>query len=96
VEFVGTLPLFAFAALACLQALALAITLLLAQHSVDRAAQPHATQASVERSLPAAWRSGAKLRRHEGLVELRLEAPRLLPGTGRLLHVRATAPEVAQ
>ena len=47
VEFVGVLPLLAFAALACVQALLVAITLVLAQHSVERAAQPGATRAAV-------------------------------------------------
>ncbi|MBC7462300.1 MAG: hypothetical protein H7287_13140 [Thermoleophilia bacterium] len=94
VEFVGVLPLLAFAALACLQALLVAFTLVLAQHSVDRAAQPGATRATVARSLPPAWRSTLALHRTKHSVGLSLRAPAVLPGAGRLLRIRVTAPEV--
>ncbi|MCW2972847.1 MAG: hypothetical protein JWN72_1120 [Thermoleophilia bacterium] len=88
------LPLLAFAALACLQALLVAITLVLAQHSVDRAAQPHATRSQVARSLPAGWRRGMTLQHTKHSVELSLRAPAVLPGVGRVLRIHATAPEV--
>lgn len=88
------LPLLALGALACLQALVVAITLVLAQHSVDRAAQPGATRASVARTLPAGWRRGLVLNRHDDVVELSLHAPAILPGAGRFLRIRATSPEI--
>jgi hypothetical protein len=90
VEFVGTLPLLALAATACLQALLVAVSITLAQVSVDRAARGQ-SRAQVVASLPPGWRERTKVSVEGSRASVRIEPPSLLPRAGRLLAVRATS-----
>lgn len=93
-EFVGILPLLACAALVCLQGLLVALTVVFAQSSVDRAAHPQVSTAALTRGIPAGWRRGLRVERRSGTVRLTLRTPAVLPGAGRFLRVHASAPEV--
>lgn len=92
-EFVATLPLVALAVLACLQALLLALALVFAQSAADRAARG-APRAQVVGSVPAGWRSAARIERAGCTVRVHVRPPAVLPGAARLLTVEATARRV--
>lgn len=94
VEFVGTIPVLLLAATCCLQALLLAIALLFAQVSADRAARD-APMAQATASIPAPWRRRVRIERSKDSVTVTVRAPAVLPGAGRWLDVAATS-EVAQ
>jgi len=89
VEFVGSLPLLLMGALACVQALLLAISLILAQSVADRAARG-ATGSEALASVPVPWRDRTSVgRTNDGDVTVRIRTPTVLPGTGARLRVEA-------
>ena len=78
------------AAACCLQALLLAISLLFAQVSADRAARD-ADRSLAVASIPAPWRSRARIERSKDSVTVTIRPPSVLPGAGRWLQVAATS-----
>jgi hypothetical protein len=90
VEFVGTLPLLAVAAAACLQALLVALALIFAQSAADRAARDEPA-ARVLATIPSGWRERATVDTTSTEARVRIEPPSLLPRAGELLAVRATS-----
>jgi hypothetical protein len=78
------------AATCCVQALLLALGILFAQVSADRAARG-APKAQAVASIPPAWRSRVQVTVTSERATVTLRVPSLLPGTSRLLDVRATS-----
>jgi hypothetical protein len=93
VEFVGTLPLLALGAAICVQATLLALSLVFAQAAAERAARG-ATPTQARASLPATWRSRARIELEGEQVHVRIRPPVVLPGAGRLLTVEASTSKV--
>lgn len=97
VEFVAVAPLMALAALACGQALLLALTMVFSQVALDRAAAG-ASDEVASRSVPQPWRGRIELQRPDPpspeqsrLVRVRMQVPSLVPGVTVPMHVTAAA-----
>ncbi|MCB0878860.1 MAG: hypothetical protein KDC46_07760 [Thermoleophilia bacterium] len=88
IEFIGSLPVLLLAATCCVQALLLALGVVFAQSAVGRAAQGQ-DRADVVASVPPGWRAHTRVHRQGRRVVVTVQAPALLPGTGRWLQVSA-------
>jgi len=97
VELVAVAPILVVAALACVQALLLAMSMLYSQVALDRAATGASDEVASE-SIPQPWRGGLELERPEPetpdqprQVRVRMAVPSVLPGMRDPLHVSAAA-----
>lgn len=94
-EFVGTLPLLVLGALACVQALLVACSLLFAQAAADRAARGSTARQALS-VMPSGWRDRAALARADQTATVTVRPPAVLPGAARLLRVSASSSEVGK
>jgi hypothetical protein len=94
IELIGVFPLLIFAALACVQALLLAITLVSVEGATGAAASSIRAGQSVERSdlrLPTAIRQRSSIRIRGEQVRVRAAVPSVIPGLDRRLTVQSEA-----
>lgn len=92
VEFVGTVPVLLLAAACCVQAVLLAIALLFAQVTADRAARG-APRSQAVASVPQSWRGRVRIDERGSDVVVTVRPPAVLPGAGRWLRVQARSGE---
>lgn len=89
VEFVAVVPLLVLAALSCVQALLLALTLVFAQASVQAASRQQVTSSQLP--VPAAWRRLAEIHRSHGRVVVTMRSPAVLPAAAVQLRADSSS-----
>jgi hypothetical protein len=95
VELLAGLPALLLLAVVVMQLLAVGYTAVLAGDAAEAGALAmaagHGPDAAARAALPGWARGGMTVRRAVGAVHVQMRPPRLLPWTGRLLRVHASA-----
>ena len=94
-ELLAGLPALLLLAVVVMQLLAVGYTAVLAGNAAEAGALSMAAsgapEAAARRAVPGWGRSGMTVRRATGAVHVEMTPPRLIPWTGRLLRVHASA-----